>query len=248
MRKIYKKKLLKIAVVILSFCLVFGITFTLNTMYIRKNTNMVMVAAANKKIPAFSLIENSSLILVKRPMSVVPQEAVLNLEEFLQGRKIYAGDLGFGKGDIIRTDRLLADSNAPILDLVKLADENKMLIAVNTNLVRSCSNIVVPGTFVNAVVVIKGQQLNEPDRVISPDDDPNLANLLVADKKNAEAANPSESGRDAIPAVITLVLDRNNMEAAKSLVHYNEKGSIYLLPVGFKGDVYLASKVPQVVK
>jgi hypothetical protein len=240
-RKVVKKKLLKIAGVILSFCLVFGITFTLNTMYIKKNTQLVVVAVASKKIPAFSLLEGSSITLAKRPLAVVPQEAVFNPEEFLEGKKLYAGDLGFGEGDMIRTDRLVEEKDSALLYLAGLAVENSMLVAVNTNLVRSCANMVVPGTMVNAVVVIKGQLINEPDRVIGPDDDSRLGNLLVVDKKNAEGAKPAASGRDAIPAVITLLLDGNNLEVAKALVHYNEKGSIYLLPVGFQGDVYLAS-------
>lgn len=248
MRKILRKKLLKMAVVVFSFCLVFAITYTLNTMYIKKNTEMAVVTIAANKIPAFSSIDGTFLTLAKRPLAVVPKEAVLDPEEFLKGKKHYAGDLGFGKGDIIRTDRLIEEKDMKILDLARLADENKMLLAINTNLVRSCANIIVPGTMVNAVVVIKGQQINEPDKVISPDDDPILANLLVADKKNAEASKPSESGRDAIPAVITLVLDSNKMEAAKALVHYNEKGSIYLLPVGFKGDIYLASEATLTIK
>lgn len=248
MRKIYKKRLLKLLLVTLSFCVVFAITFTLNNTYIKKNTEMMVVAVASTKIPAFSLIDNSSITLAKRPLSVIPKDAVFKPEEFLSDKKLHAGDLGFGAGDIIRTERLVMENDTAIVQLAGLAAENKMLVAVNTNLVRSCANMVVPGTLVNAVVVIKGQLMNEPDKVISPDDDSRLGNLLVVDKKNAEGAKPSANGREAIPAVITLVLDRDNLEVAKALVQYNEKGNIYLLPVGFKGDVYLASESSPMAK
>lgn len=241
MRKIVKIKLIKFFLVVMSFCSIFAVTYMLNTAYIKKNTEMMDVVVASKKIPAFSLIEESALTIAKRPLAVIPKEAVLNPEELLPGRNVHAGDLGFGEGDIIRTDRLISEDGSEIPQLARLAEENKMLVAVNTNLVRSCANMVVPGTLADAVVVVKGQMHNEQDRVIGPQDDPKLAGLLVIDKKNAEGAKPDEQGRDSIPAVITLLLDRGNMDTAKALVHYNEIGSIYLLPVDFKGDRYLFS-------
>jgi hypothetical protein len=102
---------------------------------------------------------------------------------------------------------------------------------------------VVPGTLVNAIVFVKGQMLDEPDLIISPAEDTRLANLLVVDKKNANASPPTEKGREAIPAVVTLIIDKDNLEIAKALVQYNETGSVYLLPVGFESNVYLASEV-----
>lgn len=241
MRKIVKQKWIKTGLVVFVFLLIFCTTFVLNRFYIANNTDLVSVAVASKKIPAFSPVTVDQVTLSKRPKTVVPKEAIVDTSVLFSGKKYYVGDLGFGEGDIIRLDRLAEGKINGIEDLVSLEDENKMLISVNTNLAKSCANLVTPGTVVNAIIFVKGQ-MNEPDIIISPAEDSRLANLLVVDKKNAEASSTAEKGREAIPAVVTIVIDKNNMDVAKTLVQYNEKGSIYLLPVSFKGDVYLGSQ------
>jgi len=242
LRKIIKHRFIKSGLVVLIFILIFGVTFTINRLYIRSNTDMITVAVASAKIPAYSIVSMDNVTTKSMPKTAVPQEAVLAPASYLQGKVIYSGDLGFGQGDIIRADRVTEGNTAPVGNLAQLRDDKKMLLAINTNLVKSCANLVTPGTLVNAVVFIKGQDINSVDRVISPAEDPRLGNLLVIDKKNSESTPPPEKGREAIPAVITIQLDQQNLDVAKALVQYNEQGSIYLLPVGFKGDVYLAAQ------
>lgn len=239
MRKLIKQKYLKAGLVIIVFCLITAATFTLNRMYIRKNTDMVNVAVAFQKIPAFTQVLPEQVKLAKRPRSAVPSEAILDTAE-LTRMKYYANDLGFGEGDIIRADRLSTEKSSKVGELSSLDAENKMLIAVSTNLVRSCANLVTPGARVDAVVFIPSRELDEGDLLISPLEDPRLANLLVIDKKNAESSPPPDSGREAIPATVTMIIDKADLEIAKALVQYNETGSIYLLPVGFDGAVHLA--------
>lgn len=241
MRRVVRQKWLKMGLVAVTFGLVFSITYTFNRAYIKNNTDLVTVVVAARRIPAYSLIEEGRLTLAPRPRSVVPGEAVRSLAD-LAGKRYYTGELGLGEGDILRLDRVAEKNNTPVGNLMTLAAENKMLVSVNTNLVKSCANQVVPGTLVNAVVFIKGEMVNAPDQVISPAEDARLGHLLVVDKKNAESAPPPERGREAIPAVVTLVLDNTDLETAKALVQYNEKGSVYLLPIGFQGDVYLAAQ------
>lgn len=241
LRKIVKQKILKTSLVIGAFLIIFFVTFTINRLYIKKNTDLINVVVAVHKVPAFSQIALKDLALAQRPRSVVPAEAVTDLGNLSGPTKYYAGDLGFGEGDIIRQDRLFQNDNNP-RNLALLGDQNKMLVAVDTNLVKSTANLVVPGTLVNAVVFIKGDLNAVPDRILSPAEDPKLGNLLVVDKKNSEAAIPAEKGRDAIPSVITVMLDKGSLDVAKALVEYNEKGSIYLLPIGFRGDIYLAAQ------
>jgi Flp pilus assembly protein CpaB len=229
--------------VVLVFVLIFVVTFILNQNYIKKNTDLVNVLVAVKKIPAFSSLTVDQVALAKRPRVVVPREAVLDVSTLFSEKTYYVSDLGFGIGDIIRLDRLSNEDTKGIGKVSSLGEENMMLISINTNLVKSCANLVVPGTLVNAIVFVKGQMLDEPDRIISPAEDLSLANLLVVDKKNAEATIPTEKGREAIPAVVTLIIEKDNLEIAKALVQYNETGSIYLLPVGFESNIYLASEV-----
>jgi len=242
LRKIVKQKILKTSLVAGTFILIFFLTFSLNRIYIKQNTDMVNVVVAARKVTAYSPLNVEDLTLASRPRSAVPASAVTSLGSLLGPNKYYAGELGFGEGDIIRQDRLFDLNQKPLGNLAQLEVENKMLVAINTNLVRSTANFVVPGARVNAVVFIKGDMNMVPDRVLSPAEDPKLGNLLVVDKKNAEAAAPAEKGREAIPAVITVMLDQDRLDVAKALVEYNEKGSIYLLPIGFEGDIYLAAQ------
>lgn len=239
MRKMIRIRWFKIALIILTFAVTFALTFFLNRAYIRKNTDLIEVLVATKKIPAYSLVSRDNTTITKRPRASLPPEVLPALDHFAQGKQEYTADLGFGAGDVIRKDRFLAGNDALNI-LATLNRDKKMLLAVGTNLVRSCAGLVTPGSLVNAVVFMKGDSQGVPDKIISPGEDARLANLLVLNIKNSDAVPPKESGKEAIPAVATLVLDSNNIETAKALVQYNEKGSIYLLPVGFSGETYLA--------
>lgn len=241
MRKIIRQRWIKVALVIITFVMVSTVTYSLNQQYIRSCTDMITVVVAAQKIPAFSAVKRDMVVLAKKPRIAVPPDAITEPDIFLKQEKYYTGELGFGSADIIRLDRLTNIKHLPAVDLAMLPNENKMLVSVNTNLVKSCANFVVPGALVDAVVFIKSETIDEDDKIISPLEDPYLANLLVVDKKNSESGFPHETGREAIPAVITLMLDRANVETAKALVRYNETGSIYLLPVGLQSEVYLAS-------
>ncbi|MGI6587196.1 MAG: hypothetical protein ACOX2N_07645 [Peptococcia bacterium] len=239
MSKIFRKKWLRAFFVLLTFCVVFFITYTLNDFYIKKNVQTVRVATVTKKIPPYTLVTKEQIVMAPIPVSVVPEDAVLNVEQFFQGKEYYTNELGLGAGDLLRTEKLSADNTSPLGKLTRLSDEQTMLVAINTNLVQSCANLVVPGTLVNAIVYIKAKGMGEEDVVISFEEDPGLANLLVVDKKNANSAVVEEEGREAIPAVVVFKLHKNQQNVAKALVKYNETGIVYLLPVGFQGDIFL---------
>lgn len=239
MGKILRKKWFRVFFVMLTFCAIFFITYTLNDLYIKKNIQTVRVATVTKKIQPYTLVTKENIIMTAIPASMVPKDAVLNPEQFFNEKKYYTGELGFGAGDLLRTDKLSTDNTSSVGRLTKLSDDQTMLVAINTNLVQSCANLVVSGALVNAVVYIKAKGMGQEDQVISCEEDPGLANLLVVDKKNANAAAVEEDGRGAIPAVVVFKLNKNQQNVAKTLINYNETGVIYLLPVGFKGDVYL---------
>lgn len=235
MRKLEKQKYIKIGIVAIGFIVVLAVTFVINRAYIRANTDMVSVAIATKKISAFSEIKSTDVTLAKRPRSMADEDTIIDLS-VLKEQAHYTQDLGFGEGDIIKKSRLTTNRTSA---LGRLNQEGKMLVAINTNLVQSCANFVVPGTVVNAIVFIKSLDPSKPDEVYSYKTKPELANLLVIDKKNAESAVPPQSGREAIPAVVTIELPMTDAATAEALVKYNELGSIYLLPVGFDPTVHL---------
>jgi len=241
LNKAGRRRIWKTLLVVTVFVAIFYATFTINNRYITANTEMARVAVAMRDIPAYSQIREEDLILAKRPLSVIPRDAVYDIKEFLGSGTYYTGEFGLEAGDILRAERLSLTDQNPLGSLARLRDENKMLIAVNTNLVQSTANLVIPGAVVDAVVFIPGDN-ETPDQIISPLEDPRLGNLLIVDKKNADSAVPEEKGREAIPAVITIMLKREELDIAEALVSYNERGSIYLLPVGFEGDIYLAAQ------
>lgn len=237
-----KMRMIKILMVIIMFFAVYAITYTLNSQYIENNTNLIYVTVAAKKISAYSPIGREDVLVVKKPRSVVAEDAVLDPDKFFVEKEYYVKDLGFGPGDIIRSQRLSEQEYFNLKNIAGLAGENKMLVSINTNLVQSCSNLVIPGVLVNAVVYIKSKVMGDPDEVISPVEDSRLGKLMVVDKKNAESAVPLDEGREALPEVVTIMLNQEDIEVAKALVAYNEQGNIYLLPIGFNGDTYLAAR------
>ena len=161
MRKFFRKKGWKVFFVLLAFCAVFFITYTLNDLYIKQNVQTVRVATVTKKIPPYTLVTKEQVTMLPLPVSVVPEDAVLNVEEFFQGQKYYTNELGLGAGDLLRREKLSADNTSPLGKLTRLSDDQTMLVAINTNLVQSCANLVVPGTLVHAIVYIKAKGMGE---------------------------------------------------------------------------------------
>ncbi|HHX96786.1 MAG TPA: Flp pilus assembly protein CpaB [Clostridia bacterium] len=228
----------RILLVIITFCGVFLLSYFLNQAYLRKNTATMEVVMVTKKVPPYSLLSKEDLAVMTIPQAIVPDDAVLDLEEFWQDSPYYTTDLGFGAGDLLCTEKLSSDHFTAWGKMAALTNEESMLIAINTNLVQSCANLVIPGSLVEAIVHLPAKGMEEEDQVISCLEEPALANLLVVDKKNAQAAPIEKDSREAIPAVVVLKLHKNQQTTAKKLVYYNEKGTIYLLPVGFRSEIF----------
>ncbi len=228
----------RILLVIITFCGVFLLSYFLNQAYLRKNTATMEVVMVTKKVPPYSLLSKEDLAVMTIPQAIVPDDAVLDLEEFWQDSPYYTTDLGFGAGDLLCTEKLSSDHFTAWGKMAALTNEESMLIAINTNLVQSCANLVIPGSLVEAIVHLPAKGMEEEDQVISRLEEPALANLLVVDKKNAQAAPVEKDSREAIPAVVVLKLHKNQQTTAKKLVYYNEKGTIYLLPVGFRSEIF----------
>jgi Flp pilus assembly protein CpaB len=232
-RRIIKQKILKACLVVGLFVFIFLTTYHLNQAYLKKHTDLVRVSVARKEIPAYSRVTREDITFSLQTRSSLPPDSIFDPDGFFQGRSYFTGNLGFGPGDVIRSSRLNQNSLMPFHVLAQLQENKQMLVTIQTNLVQSCSNFVEPGALVNAFVFIKGNSHDIPDRIISPLEEPHLGNLLVFDIRNAEGQKLAEEGREALPAVVTLVLDSHNLDAAKVLVEYNETGNIYLVPIGF---------------
>jgi len=211
---------------------------------------MEVVVAKSDLLPGH-LLGPEDLKIAQRPVFGLGTDYARDIEAFLAANQWYVGSLGLGKGDILRPSRLSTDSEASADLLMQVSLHGKRLIAVETNLVRSCASWLVPGTKVDALVYIKGKEGYEttPDQVIGPQDDPNLRDLLVVDKKNGsglalDLAADAALGKDYLPVVVTLLLDQSQEEKAKALIRYNEQGKIYFSPTAVNKD-YLSELASQ---
>jgi hypothetical protein len=218
---------------------VFGLSFILNQAYLQRAASLVSVVVAGHDILPGSLLTSSDLEITQRPVLSLGNDYWQEINPELLQAQWYAGQLGIGKGDIIKPSRLNQESMMTGSALLRMGSEDKRLIAVETDLVRSCSSWLEPGTLVDGLVFIKGKEGYEasPDVVIGPQEDPLLKDLLIVDKKNSTGLslnqeNENGLGRDTLPAVITIMLEYTDEEKAKALIRYNEQGKIYFSPKG----------------
>jgi hypothetical protein len=212
------------------------ITFIINSAYIAKNTNLKPVVVATKNIGPFE--EVIEFTVVKKVASSIPEDAITEPID-LKGKPWFAGKIGIGQGDIIRISRITEVQTNPFGNVIALK-KNKVLVGVKTDLVMSAGRNLKPGTLVHGNVFIKGNDRNTFDRVISSQNDPLLANLLVREVQNSDAAKLSEKGREALPAVVVL---EASIPVAQKLIFYQEIGKIYLTPSAIDMETALFSEI-----
>ena len=233
--------ILKGIVICISFVGVFAITYHLNQMYLREMAETALVVAVKETVLPGCLITQEMLHMTERPAFGLSADKVEDIALFLEAGPWYAGETGFGSGDILLLSRLRHERD---MDgdwrWAFNQQEDARLIAVETSLVRSGGDWLWPGMIVDAIVYIPGRESYEekrPSEMIGPDEDPLLGGLLVVDKKNAggvsldEPASAEGYSRDALPSVVTLMIHVEDTERLKALIRYNEEGRIYFSPV-----------------
>jgi hypothetical protein len=219
------KKWLKITIIVVTGLLVGVLTFSLNKSYITANTSFDTVVVAAENISPYGLISNYRTKKVVR--SAVPDDAVKDTT-ILKNKEWYAGKLGIGEGDIIRKSRIVDTATNPFGQVLAVKKDH-VLIGVKTDQIFSAGKNIKPGVRAHAFVFIPGDQRTTSDRVIGPQNDPLLANLLVKEVQNAEATSLAEKGREALPVVAVL---ETTIPVAQKIVLYQETGKIYLAPAG----------------
>ena len=233
--------LLKGLIICVSFVAVFGITYRLNQTYLREAAETVVVVVAAEDLPPGTLLTPEKLILAERPAMGLGTDVAEDIAVLLEQEPLYAGEIGFGVGDVVRPDRLRTEAEGDdedgLWDFSR--QEQARLVAVETSLVRSSGDWLRPGMLVDAIVYIPAKESYEdpqPSATIGPEEDPFLRGLLVIDRKNAngltlgDMAGEEGYSRDALPAVVTLMVDKEDIERVRALIRYNEEGRIYLSP------------------
>ena len=225
-----------------SFVAVFVVTYRLNQSYLQQVVETQAVVTAITDILPGEALDPGNLQLSEKAVFGLGGDLITDLHAFLENGPWYAGDIGIGAGDILRPERLV-NAAAYAGDWRWAFDqrEGARLIAIETSLARSSGDWLWPGALVDALVYIPAKESYEdsrPSQVIGPDDDPFLRGLLVIDKKNANGMSLGEGAaeegysRDALPAVVTLMIEEGDIGRAMALVRYNEEGRIYLSPSG----------------
>jgi Flp pilus assembly protein CpaB len=223
------------------FCVIFAVAFFVNQSYIKKNTDLVRAAVAVRDVGVYAPVQPEDFRLADVPAMYAGADYVGDLDAFFEEQSWYTRELGLGQGDILRPARLSSQTEEASGLLAMIEKEHKMLVSVETTLIQSCANLVLPGVRVNAIVYIPGKDGYEitEDQMIGPDQDERLAGLLVVDKRTSEGKPLEDSGQEGVPYAMTVLLDQDEAERAEALIQYGEKGKIYLLPVGFEGEMYL---------
>ena len=233
--------ILKGIVISLSFVLVFGITFWLNQEYLRQASATVAVVAAKVDLLPGETLTAEMLTMVETPVLGLGEDYVTDIGALIARGPWFVGEIGVGAGDVLRPGRLkgAAEHGGDWFWEFEHRD-NVRLVAVETNLVRSGGDWLMPGMRVDALVyipAIDSYDDPQPSQVIGPEDDPNLRGLLVIDKKNAAGAKLDgqikEDGysRDYLPTVVVFMMEEADLGRARALIQYNEEGKIFLSPV-----------------
>jgi hypothetical protein len=224
----------------LSFALVFLLTYGLNQSYLRQMAQTRLVVTARSDLLPGLPLTADVLQLTEKPIFGLGQDYAESVEELMAQGPWYVGVLGVGAGDILRPGKLSAAA-ASGGDWRWEANRrgDARLIAVETTLVRSGGDWLWPGTRADALVYLPAKESYDdpqPARIIGPDDDPLLRDLLIIDKKNGGGLtltgeeNHDGYSRDMLPAVVTLMVDGGDTERIKALIRYNEEGRIYFSP------------------
>lgn len=229
MKKVWNKYTRNVSVIVLATVFT-GVALYMNKSYVdaRVQTRAVLVPKENIK-PFHSLKDNLTVRDVV--VSEIPSDAIVDAAD-LQGQEWYTGDVGLIKGTPIRKSLITTSKTSPFGQALSVKQGNK-LIGVATDLARSAGDSIKPGVLVDAYVYIKGDQQRRA-MTIGPNEDPDLAALLVRDRQNQEGVTVGEQeNKSRVPVVAVLeVSDKIGIK----LVQYQEEGKVYLLPSGVDKD------------
>lgn len=203
------------------------IGFIINENKISNSIQTKQVIIVKEDITPFKAITKESLQYQEVVISAVPNDAIENADD-LNFDDLYAGEVGFSKGAILRKGYITNAQDSKVGTALGLS-KGKVEVGVQTTLAQSAGDGAKPGVYVDVVAVITDERTGESKK-ITKKENPNLSNLLVIRRLNAEGTTPDiESGKSLIPTVVVL---EATTEQAADLVQYQEAGKVYLTPSG----------------
>ncbi|OAB30512.1 Flp pilus assembly protein CpaB [Paenibacillus macquariensis] len=222
MKKTWNKVTRRILIVLGAAIITFSMVFLANS-FVKKNTDLVQVVVAKENVSPYQSLKD--MVMYRDVVrSEVPEDAIKDVKE-LEG-EWFANDVGFYKASPIMKSGITTSENSKYGETLELK-EGERLIGIKVDQAQSAGDYIKPGVLVDAIVYVKSE---EGTIVIGPEEDPDLAGLLVLARQNSEGTTPGEDGRSLVPAVA--IIETSNKDVRKKLVRYQEEGKIYLSPSG----------------
>lgn len=182
-------------------------------------------------VPAMNIVPFSPVVGKLVPKDVVqseiPEDAITSLDE-LEGEEWVTGEIGLPAGFPISKTMLMTAKDSKYGQSVELK-QGEFFVGVQTDQVRSAGDFIKPGTLADAYVYVEGDN-QTPSRLITPEQDPLLKDLLIQDRQNQNGYNPQDEQQNPIPSIA--IVKTSDTKVVAALIHYQEEGRVYFAPTG----------------
>jgi Flp pilus assembly protein CpaB len=228
-------KYFRLAIIVILALVVALATSEFNKRYIESKVSLVKIVVAAEHIKPFTELTSHNLTYREVVKSEVPQDAIFDIDEFLKEGPMFVGEVGFIKGYPVKK-ALTNNSVESVFGAAVALKEGKSYLGISVEQVSS--QLVKPGTLVDAYCFIQASTVNADAYVISKVEDPLLGRLYVhavKDKNNVDL--DAGENQDSIPSIV--VVETLSPEQTSKLIYYQMVGKLFLVPVGADVNKYL---------
>jgi len=233
--KRYWNKYFRLTIIVILALVVALATSEFNGRYIESKVSLMKIVVAGEHIKPFTELSSHNLAYREVVKSEVPQDAIFDIAEFLKGGPMFSNEIGFIKGYPVKKS-LTNNSVESVFGAAVALKGGKSYLGISVEQVSS--QLVKPGTLVDAYCFIQASIVNADAYVISKVEDPFLGRLYVhavKDKNNVDIAEGDNL--DSIPAIV--VVETLSPEQTSKLIYYQMVGKIFLVPVGADVNKFL---------
>ncbi|MCE3203478.1 CpaB family protein [Paenibacillus sonchi] len=231
MKRLWNQTTRRLVILFCSILLAGAGVFVQNRI-VSNRTEMIYVAVASENVKPNHPVKWTFRNVVK---SESPADAITDAKE-LEGQNWVANEVGIPQNTPIAKSMLVKAEESKYGASAALK-KGSMFVGVTTDQVRSAGDYIKPGVKVDAFVYIKvgNERGEQTSKLITPETDPLLKNLLVKDRQNQNGYEPkSEENQNPIPAIA--IIETDNPLVAAALIKYQEEGKVYLVPTGTQGN------------
>ncbi|MCP3746669.1 SAF domain-containing protein [Paenibacillus sp. S33] len=226
MNKLWNPKIRRIGI-FLSALIISGVIVLIAVNMVNSSTETEKVVVVTENIGPN---QNLKGMLKYRDVvkSELPSDPVRNMDD-VEGKNYYTSAIGFYKDQPISKSGITTSAKSTFGETLDLKKPNHF-VGIKVDQSQATGSFIKPGVIVDAVAYIKAD--GGSGRVIGPDDDPDLAGLVVVGRENSEGTEPGQDGRSSLTSLV--IVNAPTISVYKKLVQYQEDGKIYLGPAGVK--------------